>query len=302
MSQAKNEIAPLALNTYRGSCLRLARRLATRAVSLARGQCYLSPRTVKRRFCHRVRIIGIFFALAIAIGLTPFTMAAGKNEARVTQAIHNVELLAPDAAPRPDSINDNVRQGTAVRTGSDSRTELTFTDRTLARLGANSVLRFGEGAFDLANGSMLLYLPKSSGGARINTAAATAAGASFTAMAEYRSKSWIKFIILEGHASVSLKRHAGETRSLRAGQMIMVRPGAMKLPEPQDVDLSKLIKNSLLITGFPRLPNFNLILSEAENQQNFSPSTPLMDPTGMNARDQRAATEREPAPKPRSNQ
>jgi hypothetical protein len=78
----------------------------------------------------------------------------------------------------------------------------------------------------------------------------------------------------------------------------MVRPGATKLPEPQEVDLSELIKTSLLITGFPRLPNFNLILSEAENQQNFSPSTPLMDPTGINARDQRAATERDRTTKP----
>jgi hypothetical protein len=256
---------------------------------------------MKKRLRHRVRVIGILFAFAVSIGPTSFTMAAERKEARVTQAIHNVQLLAPDAAPRPASVNDNVRPRTAVRTGSDSRAELTFTDRTLARLGANSVLSFGEGEFDLANGSMLLYLPKSSGGGRINTAVATAAGASFTAMAEYRPKSWIKFIVLEGRGSVSLKYHPGETRTLRAGQMMIVRADATKLPEPQDVDLSKLIKNSLLITGFPPVPNLNLILREAENQQNLPPSTPLIDPTGMNARDQRAATEREHTSKPRSN-
>jgi len=139
------------------------------------------------------------------------------------------------------------------------------------------------------------------GGARINTAVATAAGASFTAMAEYRPKSWIKFIVLEGRGSVSLKHHPGEIRTLRAGQMIMVRPGATKLPAPQDVDLSKLIKHSLLITGFPPLPSLNRILAEAENQQNLPPSTPLIDPTGMNVRDQRAATERERTTKPRFN-
>jgi len=257
---------------------------------------------MKKRHWHRVRVIGILFAFAVAIWPATFTIAAGENGARVTQAIRNVQLLAPHAAPRPASINDNVRAGTAVRTGSDSRAELTFTDRTLARLGANSVLSFDEGGFDLANGSILLYLPKSSGGGRINTAVATAAGSSFTAMAEYRPKSWIKFIVLEGRGIVSLKHHPGETRALRAGQMIIVRAGATKLPEPQDVDLSELIKTSLLVTGFPRLPNLNLILREAENQKNLPPSTPLIDPTGMNARDQRAAaTEREPAPKPRSN-
>jgi hypothetical protein len=280
--------------------LRQAFKANNRAVSLARVQCYLSLRTMKRRLRHRVRVIGILFAFAIAIGPTPFTMAAGKNEARVSQAIHNVQLVPPDAAPRPASVNGNVRPGTAVRTGSDSRAELAFTDRTLARLGANSVLSFGEAEFDLANGGMLLYLPKRSGGARINTAVATAAGASFTAMAEYRPKSWIKFIVLEGRGSVSLKHRPGEIRALRAGQMIMVRPGATKLPEPQDVDLSELMKRSLLVTQFPRLPNLNLILAEANTQQISPPSSPVIDPTGLNTRDQRAAaTERKPAPKPR---
>ncbi len=104
------------------------------------------------------------------------------------------------------------------------------------------------------------------GAARIETAVATAAGSSFTAMVECRRKSSIKFIVLEGHGSVSLKYHPGETRTLRAGQMIMVRPGAMKLPEPQDVDLSELIKTSMLVTGFPPLPNLNVILAEANNQ------------------------------------
>jgi hypothetical protein len=255
---------------------------------------------MKKGFCHRVRVIGILFAFAVATLPTTFAMLAWKNEARVTQAIRNVQLLAVNAAPRPASVNANVRPGTAVRTGSDSRAELTFTDRTLARLGANSVLSFGEGGFDLANGSILVYLPKSSGGSRINTAVATAAGSSFIAMVEYRPKSWIKFIILEGHATVSLKHHPGETRTLRAGQMLIARAGATKLPEPQDVDLSKLIKISLLIRGFPPVPNLNLILREAQNQQNLPPNTPLIDPTGMNARDQRAAaTERARSSKPR---
>jgi len=70
-------------------------------------------------------------------------------------------------------------------------------------------------------------------------------------------------------------------------------PGATKLPEPQDVDLSELIKTSLLVTGFPRLPNLNLILAEANNQPISPPSSRVIDPTGLDTRDQRAAaTER----------
>ena len=172
------------------------------------------------------------------------------------------------------------------------RAELAFTDRTLARLGANSALSFGEGGeFDLANGRILLYLPKGSGGGRIDTAVAIAAGASFTAMAEYHPKSLIKFVILEGHSSISLKHHPGQARSLHAGQMIIVRAGATKLPEPQNIDLSNLIKTSLLIAKFPPLPNLNLILREAENQTKWPSTSPLIDPTGLNVRDQRAAAQ-----------
>jgi hypothetical protein len=253
---------------------------------------------MKKRLRRRIRLIGVLFAFVAAIDPISSSTAGGTNGARVSQAIHNVQLLAPNAGPRPASINDNVRQGTAVRTGSDSRAELAFIDRTLARLGANSLLSFGEPEFDLANGSMLLYLPKRSGGARINTAIATAAGSNFTAMAEYRPKSWIKFIILEGRGSIFLKHHPGETRTLRAGQMITVRSGAMRLPEPQDVDLSGLIRTSLLVTQFPPLPNLSLILSEANDQHVSPPSSRVVDPTGLNTRDQRAATERARPQKP----
>ena len=180
-----------------------------------------------------------------------------------------------------------------MRTGSDSRAELTFTDRTLTRLGANTVFSFGEGArdFDLASGSVLLYVPKRSGKGRINTAVATVAGTSFTAMAEYHPKSWLKFIVLEGHGSVSLNHHPGETRKLRAGQMIVVPAGVTKLAEPQEVDLSKLIKISLLITKFPALPNVKMILTGANNQQISPPSSHVIDSTGLETCDQRAAAQ-----------
>src|SRR5207302_6536279 len=209
---------------------------------------------------------------------TTFAIVPEKKEARVTQSIHDVQLLAPNAAPRPASVNNNVHPGTAVRTANDWLAGLTFTDRTLARLGANSVFSFGEREFDLASGSILLYLPKSSGGARINTAIATSAGTSFTAMAEYHPKSWIKFIILEGHGSVSLKHHPGETRALHAGQMIMVRAGAAKLPEPKVVDLSELIRRSMWMPKFPPLPNLILILPEAKNHQFPPPRSYLIIP------------------------
>ena len=256
---------------------------------------------MKKRLRHRIRLIGILFIFAIAIGLTTFTIAAEKKEARVTQVVHDVQLLASQAAPRPAVVNDYVPEGTAVQTGDESRAELTFTDQTLARLGANTVFSFSEGArdFDLARGATLLCVPRNSGGAKINTAVATAATTSFTALLGYDANTWLKFIILEGHGSISLKHHPGETRELHAGEMIIVRPGVTKLPEPEDVDLFRLIKTSLLITKFPPLPSLDLILLEAKNQQTLPPSSGLIDPIGLDTRDQKAATEPSATPRPK---
>ena len=68
-----------------------------RAVSLSRAGRYFCLEIMKKRFCHGVRVIGIFFAFAVAIEFVTFAIAAEKNEAWIIQAIHNVPLLAPNA-------------------------------------------------------------------------------------------------------------------------------------------------------------------------------------------------------------
>ena len=107
--------------------------------------------------------------LLMSLALAQFTTAAQLKEARVTQVVKDVKLLRTQTAPRPAAVSDEVRDGTAVRTGVDSRAELTFTDQTLARLGANTIFSFKEATrkVDLASGAMLLYVPKNVGGAKI---------------------------------------------------------------------------------------------------------------------------------------
>jgi FecR protein len=200
--------------------------------------------------------------------------AAELKEARVTQVVKDVKLLPEAAAPRPASVNDDVRNGTAVRTGVESRTELTFTDQTLARLGANTIFSFNEGTrnLDLKDGAMLLRVPKNSGGAKINTAAITAAITGTTVMIEThpvtnKSKGgFYKFIVLEGTARLFLPGHIGESVLVHAGQMIIMRPDGKKVPNPVDVDISQIMQTSLLIRGFPQLPSAQLIALQEQQQ------------------------------------
>ena len=117
------------------------------------------------------------FVFVIAIWFPSEITAADLKEAQVTQVIQDVRLLPSNAAPRPAAVNDNVRQGTAVRTGVQSRSELTFQDKTITRLGEKTIFSVGEGArtIELGSGQFLLYVPKHSGGAKVKMGAVTAA-------------------------------------------------------------------------------------------------------------------------------
>ena len=103
--------------------------------------------------------------------------------------------------------------------------ELTFTDQTIARLGANTIFSFDGGTrdMDLRGGAMLLRVPKGAGGAKITTAAVTAAITGTTVLLEYNPKGYVKFIVLEGTARIFLRGVLGESVLVSAGQMLMLR-------------------------------------------------------------------------------
>ncbi|HEX4638577.1 MAG TPA: FecR family protein [Chthoniobacterales bacterium] len=246
------------------------------------------------KFKFRSRLGGsITLALFGALLALRSTIAAELKEATVTQIIKEVQLLPTGEAARAAVLRDNVRNGTAVRTGSDSRTELTFTDQTLARLGANTIFSFNEGTrnLDLAGGAMLLHVPKGSGGAKISTAAVTAAITGTTVIIEFQAGTpvsaqnqkrgfaffkpkphptrggYIKFVTLEGIARIYLNNRLGESVLVPAGQMLILTPDAARLPDPVDVDLERLLKTSMLIVDFPPLPSEQLMAAEVQKQR-----------------------------------
>src|SRR6266404_916369 len=183
------------------------------------------------------------------------------KEARVTQVVKDVKLLPNQAEPRPATLSDTVRGDTAVRTGAESRAELTFGDLTIARLGANTIFSFNQGTrtVDLGNGAILLRVPKNSGGAKIQTAAVTAAITGTTVIAEYHPKSYAKYLVLEGTMRIYLKGVLGESVLMHAGQMMILNPNTTRLSEPVDFDLERLLKTSLFVQGFRPLPSVPLL-------------------------------------------
>jgi mannose-6-phosphate isomerase-like protein (cupin superfamily) len=212
------------------------------------------------------------FTSFLAVTVAPRSAKAESlKEARLTQIIKDVKLLPGGAAPRIAVVNDEIRGGTAVRTGVDSRTELTFTDLTLTRLGANSIFSFNQATrnLDLGEGAMLFQVPKGSGGATIKTASVTAAITGTTGVNINQGTTYV-FLILEGHALVSRTGHPEDSVEVLAGQMLTGKAGE-PLGHPVQFSILKFMNSYVLIVGFPTpLPQgvLDLIAFEASKQPN----------------------------------
>ena len=107
---------------------------------------------------------------------------------------------------------------------------------------------------------------KNAGGAKINTAAVTAAITGTTIMLEFHKNSYIEFIVLEGTGRIFIPNRVGESVLVHAGQMLITKPNAKNLTSPVDVDIRKLMKSSRLIKGFGKLGSEDLI-AETEAKQ-----------------------------------
>ncbi len=210
--------------------------------------------------------------LLVAVSIAPFPLIAGPlTRAEVTKIINQVSVVDPQIGGRPAALKDVIKDDLGVETGKKSRSELLFQDDTLTRLGAETFYSFKTGTRDMSleKGSMLLQVPKGLGGAKIHTAAVTAAITGTTIMMEYIPQQYIKVLVLEGSLRLSLNRRLGDSLVLRPGKMVIMRPDAKKIPDPVDVDLQQIANTSTLVNfpGSAPLPSMPLIQSAIDVQQ-----------------------------------
>lgn len=232
------------------------------------------------------KFIAAASALTWTIAIANSAGAAQLQEARVTQVVNDVKLLLEQSAPRPATTSDLIRHGTAVRTGTQSRSELTFADLTITRLGANTIFSFKEGTREmtLIDGAILFQVPKGSGGATIRTVGVTAAITGTTGIAEFHPATTShpqlsKWLCLEGTFHLYLPN----------GQSVELGPGKMATADGKSFskvmtfDIAKLTSTSLFFTGFDQpLASMNLIMLESQNQLASSllaTTTNPLDPT-----------------------
>ncbi|HEY2170724.1 MAG TPA: FecR family protein, partial [Candidatus Angelobacter sp.] len=199
------------------------------------------------------------------VGTAPIGTAAQIQQAHLSQVIQDVRLLESQGAPHPAAVNDTVTQQMGVRTGMESRAELTFTDLTITRLGANTIFSLKRGAreLDLTSGAILLEVPPDKAPVKVSTVAVTAAVTGGTALLATGPPT--KFMVLEGIGTFYPTGHPERAMTVHSGEMMMMTAdGRMTKPEKFDVKL--VVETSRLIQDFPPLENLPLILA-VMNQQ-----------------------------------
>src|SRR5437764_10099634 len=199
------------------------------------------------------------------VGAERLVAADQLQQARVSQVIQDVRVLETHGAPRPAAVNDKVIQGMGVRTGVESRAELTFTDLTITRLGANTVFSFKQGAreLDLTSGAVLLEVPPKAPAVKISTSAVTAAVTGGTAL--FATGPPTKFMVLEGIGTFYPTGHPERAMTVHSGEMMMMTANG-RMTKPQKFDVKLVVETSRLIKDFPPLENLPLILAVINQQ------------------------------------
>src|SRR5438874_11156171 len=197
--------------------------------------------------------------------------AALLQETRVTQVVKDVKLGPPQAAQRRAAVGESVRDGDAISTGAAGRSELTFADQTIARLGAKTIVSFSDGmrTMDLVEGAVLFQIPKGAREARIKTAAIGTASAGATGIIERHGQFYVKVLVLEGTVRCYLTNRVGESLLVHPGQILITKPDVTALPDPADFDIARAMKTCLRVRECQPLPTQRRIESEEQKQLNL---------------------------------
>lgn len=209
------------------------------------------------------------FFVAALLGSCCVLRAAPLTESTFTEIVKDVSVVvAATKATQPAEVNAVFKAPDLVRTGPESRAELTAPDQTITRVGANTVFSFEpqNRNMDLEHGSVLFHSPKGKGGGSIRSGGAVAAVLGTTLVVSSTGTGGFKVILLEGSGKVTLP--SGKSVTLKAGQLIFILPGQTDFGPLLYINLAKLVGGSQLVNGFSHpLSSLPLIDQAIEKQK-----------------------------------
>ncbi len=164
------------------------------------------------------------------------------------------DVIVINAATKAESapkVGDVLVAPNVLKTGPDSRAELVAEDKTVTRVGSNTIFSVEVNSRDvnLAQGNVLFNAPKGRGGGRIKSAGATASVLGTTFITSASPSGGFKVMGLEG--SVQVDGSKGGSAKIGAGQLSFALPGG-KITPPLSFDLKAQVAGSKLVAGFSK--------------------------------------------------
>jgi hypothetical protein len=224
-----------------------------------------------------------FLRMAALASLVLPLHAAPLTESTFTEIVNDVDTLSAAGDATAAKVSDLLKAPQRVRTGAQSRAELTAPDNTITRVGANTVFSYADSGrtLNLEQGSLLFHAPKGIGGGIIKSGGATAAVLGTTLMVAATTGGGFKAILLEGKGKITLPN--GKFVTLTAGQEVFVLPGGAEFSPVLNINLDKLVAGSLLVNGFSHeLSSLTLIRQAIATQNSDIASGKTVD-TGVSA-------------------
>jgi hypothetical protein len=209
----------------------------------------------------------ILLIMALTVACRFSGAAAPLTESTFTEIINEVNILSAAGDATAAKTGGVLEAPQRVRTGPQSRAELTAPDKTITRVGANTVFSYADSGrtLNLEQGNLLFHAPKGLGGGIIKSGGAAAAVLGTTLTVSATTGGGFKVILLEGKGQVTLPN--GNSVTLKAGQEVFVLPGGTEFSKVFNINLDRLVKGSLLVNGFSHeLSSLPLILAAMQDQ------------------------------------
>jgi hypothetical protein len=200
--------------------------------------------------------------------LTPASWSAPIDRAEITETVRDVKVIDRNTRiTTPAKVHDELTCPNILRTGNDSRAELVAADKTVTRVGSNTLFSFQPASreINLEKGSLLFNTPSGKGGGTIHSGSASAAVLGTTMIVSATPNGGFKVLLVEGKGQVTLPN--GNKQIIHAGQMSMVLPG-QTFGSIAGFRISEQVSHSQLLRGFKRpIPSSLKIAAAIQRQE-----------------------------------
>ncbi|HOV90294.1 MAG TPA: hypothetical protein PKW07_06230 [Syntrophorhabdaceae bacterium] len=196
-------------------------------------------------------ILKVFF-ITLIMALSALSMAHALSDARLTFIKGEVKIAKGGFNPISGKVNETIAKSDFIATGGNSLAEIASDDGTIIRLASNTMLRIEAitGNLRLERGVIFVQLPQTAINQKITTEKITFETENSSSLVEYTPGSYAKFVTLSGTARAAINTRFGEWITMDAGKMLILRPDSLRMPDPVDVDLNRLVQTSGLINRF----------------------------------------------------